>query len=79
MVVELESRVTNPESIGVYVQDQQGVCISLRQGDHWHWISDECADELLLKLSALPQFAAMKAAVYAMVDERRGLVGNVAT
>lgn len=79
MIVNVESFEATPGSIGVHVQDQHGVCISLQHGDHWHWISDECADELLLSLSALPQFAAIQAAVNAMVDERRGLIGNVAT
>lgn len=79
MIVNVESFEATPEAIGVHVQDQHGVCISLQQGDHWHWISDECADQLLLSLSALPQFAAIQAAVNAMVDERRGLIGNVAT
>ncbi len=70
MTVDPKSRETDVEAIGVHVQDQEGVCISLQKGDEWHWISDACADALLMNLAALPQFEAIQEAVRRMVQAR---------
>jgi hypothetical protein len=47
MEVKIDTRETDFQShIGVHKQDRDGVCVSLGREDGWHWISDECAEQL---------------------------------
>jgi hypothetical protein len=49
--VNIATRESDFESnIGVHVQDEEGVCISLGRDDPWHWISNECAEGLVSTL-----------------------------
>lgn len=55
MIITPDTRETDKEHIGVHVQDEQGVCISLGQADGWHWISNECRDDLVALLRTTPR------------------------
>jgi hypothetical protein len=51
MEVKIDTRETDFQShIGVHKQDPEGVCVSLGRADGWHWISDECAEQLAATL-----------------------------
>lgn len=53
MEVKIDTRETDFQNhIGVNTQDD-GVCISLGRDDGWHWISEECANELAATLLVL--------------------------
>lgn len=50
MEVKIDTWETDFQNhIGVNTQDQ-GVCVSLGREDGWHWISEECANELAATL-----------------------------
>jgi hypothetical protein len=42
---------TDPNHIGVHVQDEEGVCISLGECDEWHHLSWTAAEALYRSLA----------------------------